>query len=69
MYGLAIFFEIANAAGILIRVSDPVAVHLGPIAFENLRVEATPLGLVVGFGIIAAAVASYNNIQVLVITL
>jgi signal transduction histidine kinase len=53
IYGLALVFAAANAYGLLFRINDPapVAVYLGPIAVQQVKVTLT------GFGIVMAVFA------------
>jgi len=47
VYGVALGFAIANAYGLLFRINEGarVAVHLGPIAVQQVRVALSPLGV------------------------
>jgi signal transduction histidine kinase len=57
VYVAALALELANAAGLLLRVSDPrpISVKLGPLTVDHLRVQASPLGALLCFGGIGAS--------------
>src|SRR5215475_11479768 len=46
IYASALALEVANACGLLLKVTDarPVPVKLGPLLVDHLRVQALPLG-------------------------
>jgi signal transduction histidine kinase len=52
VYGLAIGLEVANACGLLLKVTDPrpLPVRLGPLLVDHLRVQALPLGAILCLG-------------------
>jgi hypothetical protein len=47
VYGVAFAFAVANAYGLLFQINEGarVAVHLGPIAIQQVRVALSPLGV------------------------
>lgn len=60
IYVAAFALEVANAFGLLLKVTDPrpVPVKLGPLVVDHLRVQALPLGALLCLGGIAASLGT-----------